>query len=413
MNRLLWCLEKILLINFSVLLIFSPYHKSIPKVCFCVGIVFWCVMNIVRYRKGWFRTFITDTFLNKPLYIFLGVTICTILFSRNPYHSQSIFFERYLPYFFLFWMGAGLIRWGTTLETENRPLISFQNVHILIFAFLLSGLIFGLGGVWDYFRFHPHRLWTTFGREISFRMFPLYLVYYIPLSFALALFSRRWLRVIALVNLFLLIPCWVWQGSRMAWVAIPLSLLIITFIKDRKWVPILLLFFVMVELFLFSDNQRQIFSALFIADTWELPFEFWTIAITIFKDHPLFGAGIGMYENLYRQYEHLLQFSQTGAKYLHAHNVYLETMAEMGIAGILAFLGTFIVFFKTAFHSIRATADEYQTILLGLMGTILATLLLGFWGSIITVGVQGAAMFWFLFGIAAGLVVRQDREVDV
>jgi hypothetical protein len=47
--------------------------------------------------------------------------------------------------------------------------------------------------------------------------------------------------------------------------------------------------------------------------------------------------------------------------------------------------------------------NKIKVINLGFFGSILAVLITGLSGSLIVVGVQEASLFWFFFGLAAGL----------
>jgi len=62
----------------------------------------------------------------------------------------------------------------------------------------------------------------------------------------------------------------------------------------------------------------------------------------IFLDHPVLGTGLGTFETVYPPYETLYD----GKVVDHAHNDYLETLAETGIAGGLCcawFIGLLLV----------------------------------------------------------------------
>jgi len=433
MKKPIFYLENILLGIICIFLIFVPYDKHLIKICLCWSVFFWLLINILKYKQRFYRGFITHSPLNKPLLLFLVAAIISTIFSLNPYHSQSIFFERYLPYAILFWMGMSLVV-NSNRDSFRPHGVSLKNLYFLIGAFILSGVLFGVGAVWDYLHFHPCRLFTVFGKTIAFSMFPLYLVYYIPLSFILFLnvnqheysgnanrgkfnifsFSRLvtdknkrrlWLRIGALVGLLFLVPSWIWQGSRAAWIAIPLSLLLITFIRNKRLTLILLLIFT-IGFFLLPNLKFERAKSIMSYPNYPERPAIMKAAVNMFEDFPVFGSGLGMHEKLVNHYS-----DSEGEIHLHAHNTYLEIADEMGLVGLFAFLWIFVVFFKNAFRTIRIATGEQQTILLGLTGTIVATLIFAFGCSIITIGTQGAPMFWFLFGITSGLLFSsEDRK---
>jgi hypothetical protein len=62
-------------------------------------------------------------------------------------------------------------------------------------------------------------------------------------------------------------------------------------------------------------------------------YQFWSAALDAFKDHPLDGIGAGGYEAYWDQHGTLVMPVRN------AHSLYFETMAELGIVGLLFVLG--------------------------------------------------------------------------
>jgi O-antigen ligase len=76
----------------------------------------------------------------------------------------------------------------------------------------------------------------------------------------------------------------------------------------------------------------------------------WRNSLGIFRDHPLLGVGMGSFVTAYPRYE-------TGAQDLiveHAHNDYVEALAETGLIGGLLVLGALVLFMRTAFRNLAA-----------------------------------------------------------
>ena len=80
----------------------------------------------------------------------------------------------------------------------------------------------------------------------------------------------------------------------------------------------------------------------------------WKITSEIIRDYWVAGVGFGH-----------LPFKQTFETYIrtmptfHAHNTYLETAAEMGIPGLLAFLLFLFVLFKYGIKELVKQDDKY------------------------------------------------------
>jgi len=91
----------------------------------------------------------------------------------------------------------------------------------------------------------------------------------------------------------------------------------------------------------------------------------------------------------------------------HAHNDYLEVAADMGCLGLVTFLGIFISFFALTLKKIKIILPKYHGIYTGLQSVIFAMFVSSCGGSIITVGMQAAALFWFFLGICSNMAANQ------
>ena len=92
----------------------------------------------------------------------------------------------------------------------------------------------------------------------------------------------------------------------------------------------------------------------------EMRLAFWESTVAMIQDHPFLGIGWGAYWMVYPEYDFYLQ----GANVLivHAHNIYLNYMAEIGIPGAVAFFwfffGTMIMALRTHFPADTGDAAE-------------------------------------------------------
>ncbi len=72
----------------------------------------------------------------------------------------------------------------------------------------------------------------------------------------------------------------------------------------------------------------------------------WESTIAMIEDHPFFGVGWGAFWMVYPAYDFYLQGADV--KLVHAHNMYLNYIAEIGIAGALSFFWYFFGTMGTA-----------------------------------------------------------------
>ncbi len=95
----------------------------------------------------------------------------------------------------------------------------------------------------------------------------------------------------------------------------------------------------------------------------------WQAGIGMFDDHPWLGVGIGNYADAYARYALPHWYDPLG----HAHNIYINFLAETGILGACAFLVFWLAAFWLAWKASRATrsAGSYGPALaIGVLGTL-------------------------------------------
>jgi len=392
-------LEKALVVNLSILIIFAPFSKRPVKVAFVIAVLIWLALKILEFRSQFYKYLIPHTPLNKPFFFFLSALIFSTVFSLDFFHSQSVFFERYLFYFLLFFIAIYAVK-------------NEKNSFILAGACIAASLIICIGMIWDPLHVPVKWCWhTCFGRCLNLAP---YLVLYTPLSCAIVLLARnKFLKISGSVSFLLALLCLIMHGSRGAWIAVLMTLLVVFFViirnnKEKSYRGLVLslifiLFFAGLVLSKSSLLQYRA-SLIFSPGRWDR-LDLWKATFRIFKDHPVLGAGIGMHEKLFNDYAPPGGFAGGVTYHLHGHNTYLEIASESGIIGFLAFIWLCSVFLINAMKSMSMRREaDITAIHLAFIGSVLATLIAGLSGTCMIVGVQDAAVFWVLFGMAAGMI---------
>ncbi|MBI4301470.1 MAG: O-antigen ligase family protein, partial [Chloroflexi bacterium] len=231
---------------------------------------------------------------------------------------------------------------------------------------------------------------------------------YLGLSLALgggilvATLSKRRSRSIIIIMAFslaVLLLAVLLSLSRGAWLAISLAFIIILLIHNRQLllgllfgglvvtlllavgldealpVPVIARLSLLKDYFGWFD-VRGVFAT---SQNWAIVerMAYWQAAAEMFRDHPLLGVGIGNFGYFYPQYA----LPDWDIPAIHAHNYYLNLLAEVGVVGLAAYLGFLLTTFSYVGRSLRQAKARIQqqassitdyAIILGVLGALVA-----------------------------------------
>ena len=91
----------------------------------------------------------------------------------------------------------------------------------------------------------------------------------------------------------------------------------------------------------------------------------WQAALNMAADAPLLGAGLGSYEPLYTQYRLINWEAALG----HAHNHYLNMLAETGALGLAAYVGFWLAIIAATWHLRRHPDRDARFMAVGMLGS--------------------------------------------
>jgi len=111
----------------------------------------------------------------------------------------------------------------------------------------------------------------------------------------------------------------------------------------RKFLTIVFLFILFIALYVGIDANLERFALDKVLHE-DRPVV-WANTVNIFSDYPLFGTGIGTFASIYPAYED----SKKYFRYSHAHNDYLEYLAELGVVGFLFLVGGILIMLINSF----------------------------------------------------------------
>lgn len=184
-----------------------------------------------------------------------------------------------------------------------------------------------------------------------------------------------------------------WAYSRTAYVAVLAGAAVILLAWRGRWkmlVPVLLALMVVPPLLPNSVSER--FDSTHVEgnqvdESTADRYEFWHIAIQVWEKHPF--VGVGNYT-----------FSYVSAYKRDTHNLYVRTLAEKGVIGLIILIGLFFSFARAAWQTFRNTPPGTMAYALGLgmLGAWLALVIGNFWGDRFTY-TQMIGYFWVFLGL--------------
>ena len=107
-----------------------------------------------------------------------------------------------------------------------------------------------------------------------------------------------------------------------------------------------------------ADRLLSVFTR--VDTSSEMRLAFWESTVAMVMDHPFLGIGWGMYFMVYPEYDFYLQGAPV--QIVHAHNMYLNYAAEIGVPGALSFLWFFFGSLLLAFRLPQRVAT-WETVL--------------------------------------------------
>ncbi|MBR4903311.1 MAG: O-antigen ligase family protein [Selenomonadaceae bacterium] len=162
----------------------------------------------------------------------------------------------------------------------------------------------------------------------------------------LAKLERRSQKIILIAAIILFAACLAMTYSRGAFFTLAIVFAVYGFLQDWR---IMILFAIVTGLISYGDStfMNRILSTFTMSDSSEgVRVGLWVSTSAMISDHPFAGIGWGAYQFVYPQYNYYI--ADPNVTIYHAHNIYLNYAAEIGIVGALAF---FWYFFGTMFIS--------------------------------------------------------------
>ena len=239
-----------------------------------------------------------------------------------------------------------------------------------------------------------------------------------PLAMSLCLFplSRRWLgvRIFGIIAAFSMVGVTILAASRGAWMGLAAAALVLIALRWRWGWLALPLGAVAAGLAVWQIGFGRTAEAVLASQAFggaEQRLEIWSRAIYILQDFPFTGIGMGTF----RQVANLLYpFFLAGpdADIPHAHNIFLQVGADLGLPGLIAWLALLILVCVCAWLVYRRGHGQGDTVLTawgaGLLASQAALVVHGLTDAA-TWGTRPAVVVWAVWGLTMAALLVSSK----
>lgn len=262
---------------------------------------------------------------------------------------------------------------------------NLEDFNKIATTLVFSATLIGLYGLYQYVvgvEMDPAWVDTERNQGVTIRIYSVfgnpnilaeYLLMIIPLSVGLFWYSKKLSKkIIFLGTTCVMMLALLLTLSRGAWVGIAVAALFFIVLVDKRILLSIIPISVGAVYLLPQTILNRILSIANLQDSSNAyRIEMWGITSDIIRDNWMAGVGFGH-----------LPFKQTFETYIrtmptyHAHNTYLEIAAELGIPGLIVFLGFIFILFKYGYVKLIKNENKYIKIMgaatLSVLGGLLA-----------------------------------------
>jgi O-antigen ligase len=245
------------------------------------------------------------------------------------------------------------------------------------------------------------RIYSTMGNPNNYAEV---LVLFLPFYAAMVLNSKTFLKKLLFIAMAIPpLASLMLTLSRSSWIGFAVALLVFTFLWNKKLLPVIVIAGVFCIPFLPLSIYRRILTIFNPNDSsasyrvriyrtvWPMLKEYWYSGV---------GLGSDAFMNVVRKY-HLY----TGAVPPHSHNLLLQIWLEIGLIGVLSFIGYLIRLFKSSIKAIKSKRDpKAVNIVIAGISAIIGVMVISL-----------AEYIWFyhrvmvLFWVVAGMLIAAIR----
>ena len=364
---------------------FLPLSKAAGNIFLFLSLLTF-VIRIFYKRDDLSKKFLQHKKIFVAVGMFLFAIFLSALGSNSPVHGVARFLERYFLHVAIIFPVI---------------FISFDRDKIILLAKLLfvGALLSNLTVIIQAVPRLDEEVWR-FGGVLGIMPQGTLLAMFLPVYVLSALhFKERRLKIFSVFAVFIGIVSILFTGTRGAWLAVlvlvPIAVLIYSQKKLRNlgaiFVALSIIFGIVFVTPALSNRVETITDLHMQSNSERLLM--WQSALQMFKDHPILGVGYGSYKDAY-QNEYISPLAKERTLE-HAHNNFIQMLAECGIVGFLAFNFMWIYL---CYFALKGWAKEKNFAYLLYFCILLGIILHGFTEYNFETSVP-SKIFWYALGL--------------
>ncbi len=383
----------------------------------------------------------TQSMVLVLLVILLAMKIIVKLFTSEKAIYKRSFMDMPMALLFIVWITTTIT--SVTIKGSMVDLVistlglllCFISIQILddkkdyvniITSALLSNFVISLYGIYQFFIEKPiNDAWVdkNVNPDLQIRAYSVlgnpnilsqYLLLILPIGIMFLIYKKKITHKILLAVITgAIFLCLLLTLSRASLIGVIVSFLTIGILKYSSLLIILVPLGVIALMFLAPSIFERLLTSFNTKDTSiSSRVTLWNDVMQMIKDYMFTGVGFGVtaFSGIYLFYKH--QYLTA----LHAHNFYLEVLAETGIIGFIVFMYFLFIFIVNLMKNYIIQKEKFNKyITLGTLAAFLGILMNGMaeytWADFRVV-----TMFWIVVGIGASLTstrrftVRGEKE---
>ena len=219
----------------------------------------------------------------------------------------------------------------------------------------------------------PGRVYSTMENPNNYAEF-IVLTFPVSLVFCMGIVDRRW-RTICLASLVVPVAALLMTYSRSGWVSFALAAVVFLALWDKRLLPLVVIAGVAALPILPDSIFNRILTIGSTADSSNMYRVYiWDAVLRMLGDHGLTGIGLGVenFTHVYADYC-LPQATLTP----HSHMLYLEIWLEMGLLGLIGFLGMYLGAIRRAIRCLRHADPMLRRVLIACVSALVGISFLG------------------------------------